>query len=388
MKGDRDQYASKLKCIPDSSRTMMISIDTLQTLDREAWDARLLSAPEATIRQTASWGASAEALLRMEPKFLTVRDETGEVLAQLLVLRQVAHHRFFRKRPARSLLLGLAKPWFQELHWLDGLVVFDKGRAALIFEAVVDFLEDYSRRWGIVAQRGVRLPVYWQDAEALAQADDMLRGRGYERRDWATFVIDLRPTIEEIWRSFKSNVRKNIRKCEKQGVTIHKDSTGERLAEYQAILEEDRRHIGKRPFSIQHKLMRRKYLRGPHLDWQLYYAVYEGRMVGGMTTLTFNGNAIHAGFCRSDFCREQNLAVYYGLMWEFIQDAKKRGYVRYDLAGVAPSPRTAKERGIYAFKEKWGGRLIPYAEYTKVFRPGTERVIRFFRDGLRRLGVR
>ena len=175
----------------------------------------------------------------------------------------------------------------------------------------------------------------------------------------------------------------------KQGVTIHKDSTDERLPEYQAILEEDRRHIGERPGSIQNKLMRREHLQdNNHSDWKLYYAAYEGRMVGGMITFAFNGNAIHEGFCRSDFCRERNLAVYDGLMWEFIQDAKKRGYLRYDLAGVAPDPQTTKERGIYSFKEKWGGRFIPYAEYTKVFRPGRERVVRFFRGGLRRLGVR
>ena len=367
---------------------MMISIDTLETLDREAWDARLLRAPEASIRQTASWGAFTEEFLKMEAKFLTVSDDSGDVLAQLLVLQQVAHHRFFRKRPARALLLEMAKPWFQELRWLDGLVVFDKGRAALIIEAAVDFLEDYSRRWGIVAHRGVRLPIYWEDADALAEADDILRNRGYERKDWATFVIDLRPTIEELWRNLKGNVRKAIRKCKNQGVTIHKDPKGERLAEYQEILEEDRRHIGERPVSIQNKLMRRKYLRGPHSDWQLYYAAYEGRMVGGMLTISFNGTIIPIGLCRSDFCRERKLEATYGIWWEIIQDAKKRGYVRYDLAGVAPSPRTAKEQGIYAFKEKWGGRLIPYAEYTKVFLPGRERAVRFFRGGLRRLGVR
>ena len=367
---------------------MNFSFDTLQTLDRDAWDARLLTAPEASVWQTARWANYTEAFLKVAPKFLTVRGESGQVLAQLLVLQQVVHNWFFIKRSPQAFFLRLAQVCPQELHWLDGLVVFDKEKAVVILEAVVDFLEDYSRRWGIVAQRGVRLPVYWQDAEALAQADDILRGRGYERRDWATFVIDLRPSIEEIWRSFKGNVRKNIRKCEKQRVTIHKDSTDERLPEYQAILEEDRRHIGERPFSIQNKLMHREHLQGPHSDWQLYYAAYEGRMVGGIITFAFNGNVIHSGLCRSDFCRERKLEAFYGIMWEIIKDSKKRGYVRYDLVGVVPSPRTAKERGIYAFKEKWRGLLIPYAEYTKVLRPGTERVIRFFRGGLRRLGIR
>ena len=366
----------------------MISIDTLQTLDREAWDARLLQAPEAYIWQTARWASFAEEFLKMEAKFMTVREETGRVLAQLLVLQQVAHHRFFRKRPGGAFLLKLAKPWFQELHWLDGPVVFDKEMAVAIIEAVMDFLEDYSLHRGIFAHRGFRLPIYWDDAEVLAEVDDMLCGRGYERKDWATFVVDLCPTIEELWRNLKGNVRTAIRKCEKQGVTIHKDGSGVHLPEYQAILEENRRYIGERPFSIQNKLMHREHLQGPHSDWQLYYASYEGRMVGGIITFAFNGNLIHGGLCRSDFCRERKLEAFYGLVWEIIKDSKKRGYVRYDLVGVVPSPRTAKERGIYAFKEKWGGRFIPYAEYTKVLRPGRERVVRFFRGGLRRLGVR
>ncbi len=367
---------------------MQVSIDTLQTIDREAWDARLLQAPEASIWQTTRWATFAEEFLKMEAKFLTVRDETGRVLAQLLLLQQVAHHRFFRKRPGGAFLLELAKPWLKELHWQDGPVVFDKGRAVAIIEAVMDFLEDYSLHRGIFAHRGFRLPIYWDDAEVLAEADEILRSRGYERKDWANLVIDLRPTIEELWRNLNGKVRTAIRKCEKQGVTIHKDSTGQRLPEYQAILEEDRRHIGERPFSIQNKLLHRKHLQGPHSDWQLYYAAYEGRMVAGMVTISFNGTVSPMGLCRSDFCRERKLEATYGLWWEIIKDSKGRGYARYDLNGVAPSPRTAKEGGIYAFKKRWGGKLNPYAIYTKVFRPGRERVVRYFRGGLRRLGVR
>ena len=367
---------------------MMISIDTLQTLDREAWDARLLSVPEATIRQTARRAAFAEALLRMEPKFLTVRDETGEVLAQLLIFQQVAHHRFFRKRPARALLLELARPWLEELHWLDGPVVFDKERVAAIIEAVVDFLENYSLHRGIVAQRGVRLPVYWEDADALAEADDILRSRGYKRKDWATFVIDLHPTVEELWGNLNSDIRRAIRKCEKQGVAIHKDGSGERLPEFQAILEEDRRRVGERVSSIQARLNLRKFLKGPHSDWRLYYATYGGTMVGGLITHTFNGNTNIVALCRSNLCLSQKLEATSGIMWEAIQDSKLRGDVKYDLLGVNPTPQNLKEQGIYNFKKRWGGKFILYAEYTRVFRPGRERVVRFFRGGLRRLGVR
>lgn len=111
-------------------------------------------------------------------------------------------------------------------------------------------------------------------------------------------------------------------------------------------------------------------------------------MVAGMFTITFNGTVIPRGLCRSNLCLSQKLEATSGIMWEAIQDSKLRGDVKYDLQGVNPTPQNLKEQGIYNFKKRWGGKFIHYAEYTKVFRPGRERLVRYFRGGLRRLGVR
>jgi lipid II:glycine glycyltransferase (peptidoglycan interpeptide bridge formation enzyme) len=206
---------------------------------------------------------------------------------------------------------------------------------------------------------------------------------GYERRERGTFVIDLRLPLDEIWASFKGNVRTAIRKCEKQQISIHTDLKGERLPEYQTILEEDRKRSSTRVLSVKQKFMHRDYIQGPNSEWRLYYALYEDRMVAGMIVFSFNGNAVHTGLCRSDFCRQKKLEAYYGIMWEIIKDGKKQGWARYDLAGVNPNPASRHERGIYSFKEKWGGKFIGYAEYSKVFRPRLERVISFVTRALK-----
>ena len=47
-----------------------------------------------------------------------------------------------------------------------------------------------------------------------------------------------------------------------------------------------------------------------------------------------------------------------------MSDEKK--YLTFDFAGVNPFPKTKKEKGIYYYASKWGGKLYDYTVYTKI----------------------
>ena len=60
---------------------------------------------------------------------------------------------------------------------------------------------------------------------------------------------------------------------------------------------------------------------------------------------------------------ERGIPVQDFLHWSLIADAKTEGCVIFDLAGVAPSPSSIKEKNIKRFKKKWGGLYQEFAKY-------------------------
>jgi hypothetical protein len=137
-------------------RGMRVFLESIETVDKESWDRRLLQVPEATIWQTAGWAAYNASFMKKKPLFLLVREETGEIIAQLLLLQQTVHHRFFVDRPGQAVFDWLMRVPPKELHWMDGPIVFRKEKAAEALSAIIRFLEEYSRENEILLHRNIR----------------------------------------------------------------------------------------------------------------------------------------------------------------------------------------------------------------------------------------
>ena len=87
----------------------------------------------------------------------------------------------------------------------------------------------------------------------------------------------------------------------------------------------------------------------------------EGKIEGTILTLFFNGNSIQHALSNSP---KKDLVGTF-LTWNAIKWAQKMNFRTFDFAGVDPIPKTKKEKGIYFYAEKFGGKKYEYFSYTK-----------------------
>jgi lipid II:glycine glycyltransferase (peptidoglycan interpeptide bridge formation enzyme) len=95
---------------------------------------------------------------------------------------------------------------------------------------------------------------------------------------------------------------------------------------------------------------------------ELVTAEYKNKIEGTILVLFFNGNMIQHALANSP---EKDLVGTF-LTWNTIKWAQKMKFKTFDFAGVDPLPKTKKEKGIYFYAEKFGGKKINFFSYSKI----------------------
>lgn len=210
--------------------------------------------------------------------------------------------------------------------------------------------------WGIRWQERAE-PENPEGRSALGEA---LGGLGFGRTEWATSLIDLSKSSEELWKGLKKAARKAVNKGARAGL---------RVVEAEG-LEEVRRSFyepyvgselgqGRRvnPFSVFETMIREDN-RGAY-RW-FTAEDEEGRVLATLGLALFGGRATEIASTLTPAAKESGLPAQDVLHWELILKAKESGQRFFDLAGFNPAPESPKEVGIRRFKEKWGGRTVTY----------------------------
>jgi hypothetical protein len=184
---------------------------------------------------------------------------------------------------------------------------------------------------------------------------------GFSRRDLATFVVDLRPSVDDLWSGFDPRVRWSVNKANKNGVTIEEPTSDDDIRLYYRLDVEKSSVPGE--FSPPEE----RYVRGCRTlleksQGRLLLAKHDGQLVAGSLILYHRGFAAqhqHAIY-------KAGRAVHAGdlLMWRSLVTMKELGCTRYDsvTVEVAPEPGS-REEGVRAFKAKWGGALVETPTY-------------------------
>jgi CelD/BcsL family acetyltransferase involved in cellulose biosynthesis len=157
--------------------------------------------------------------------------------------------------------------------------------------------------------------------------------------------VDLRPGIDEIFRSFHQSVRRKIRRAEREGLAYEEGNSERLLEQFYRLL------VGTR---------RRKLLPPQPVDWfrsliasfgeklKIRVASKSGMPIASILTLDFKNTVVYKYGC-SD-AEMHSLGGVALLLWNTIQQAKARGFEVFDLG------RTDRiNPGLTSFKEHWGG---------------------------------
>jgi len=200
----------------------------------------------------------------------------------------------------------------------------------------------------------------------------------------ATVRLDLRREVDELLREVSKGHRADVRRAERDGVTVRLGDRDEDLLAFHDIMLDTSLRKG---FGIHARSYYRDVWRRFDRDAALLLADREDEVVGAMLIVGKGREALYLyGGATEPGLKHR---ATHALAWRAIQWAKEHGCVAYDQWGVsdaiarealhgetgsgAEAPGVKRDRaldGIYRFKKGWGGELVRFLPaYDRVYLP-------------------
>ena len=298
---------------------------------KTAWEDFLLAHSPQALFQSWLWGEVEKKAGHTVYRFGIYEDRKIVGLAQIFVVR-ARRGTFFHIRQ------GPVWAEQKKTFWTDFialLAAFARKEGAW-FIRVSPLIEDSPKHHELMdALHFVSAPIHEVDAE----------------RCW---VLDLDKKDEELLMGMRKTTRYEIRRAQKSDVVIRKSTDTKDLQYFFALYAETSRRHG----FVAHVSITEEFEVFSREDRALLLLGYHNKeLIAGTILLLYGGQAIyHHGASRFS-----KVPVSYGVQWEAILEAKKRGIKLYNFYGIAPDDKPNHPwRGITLFKKGFGGREIRY----------------------------
>lgn len=183
-------------------------------------------------------------------------------------------------------------------------------------------------------------------------------------------VLDIdKKTTEEIFSSFHSKTRYNIRLAERKGVRVRKGTIGDLEDFYKIMLETAKRDNFKtRSFLYFYNLLTETSLFEENVE--LFVAEYEGKIISGGIFVKYGNQMEYLYGANSNEYR--NVMASYLLQWEMIKYAKEENLKVYNFGGISGEIKNENNPlyGIYRFKKGFNSKVVTYmGEWNVIFNP-------------------
>jgi hypothetical protein len=289
------------------------------------WDERLARHPDTTVFHTSAWARVLSETYGYRPLYFTAVEE--DHLVSLLPFMEI-----------RSWLTGtrgVSLPFTDECAPIlpDGMP-YDEAAREVISRAG-------SRRWKTIEFRG------------------RARGMGNipASAEYLTHELDLTHGEAALVSGYRPNVKKNIRKAEKSGISVVVDPTPEGIREFYRLNCLTRREHGLPPQPLRFFANLQAHVLAKGFG-TLLLARHEGMVIAGVVFLHFAGKAIlkyGASDRRYQELRPNNLVYREGIRDLCGKGLRTLSFGRTDL----------HHEGLRQFKVSWGAveRTLQYARY-------------------------
>jgi peptidoglycan pentaglycine glycine transferase (the first glycine) len=328
------------------------AVEISEAAEDPAWDAFVARTPGGHHVQTSLWG-QVKALLGWQVARIVLTDRKRIVAgAQLLI----------RPMPVIGAVAYLTK----------GPVCCSED--AMLAELVIDEVCRISRAHH-VQLLAIQPPNNGQAMVCLLPPRGF-RPSSLELAPTATILIDLAPDPDGILAAMKRQTRQNIRRGEREGITVH-EGTARDLPTFYALHTATSQRQNFPPYP-QEYFTHMWQLLEPHGYITLLLAAYEAETVSALLLVPF-GNAVIAkilGWSGLYADRRPNEALF----WAAIQWSKSHGYPLFDFEGIDPNGARAVLKGESLpaslhhspdfLKHGFGGQVVLYPEaYDRVSSP-------------------
>lgn len=333
---------------------MQFDVKISSKISESEWNNDLAKSDGSTIYQTYNWQKLYHEAFGSKPVFITTTNDTGTVVGQLACL--IHKKMLWEATNLLSRKIGNILKLGTELWWYHGPIIHDKDNHDEILSIILSSVDKIAKENKVVMIRGISSPLTDQFPTKTFQK------YGYNSEPRLTFIINLNQNIDDLYNSLKKDTRYYIRKSEREDFEFEIAKDMEGLVKFQDLKIEAKKREGKKPFrnpkfyEKHWKIMQNN----GYEQWLL--ARDKGEIEGTILTLFFNGNVIQHALANSP---KKDLVGTF-LTWNTIKWAQKMKYRTFDFAGVDPSPKTQKEKGIYFYAAKFGGKKIDFFSYTKI----------------------
>lgn len=333
---------------------MNFVVNTSDNVDEKEWNQKLLKSIASTTYQITNWATVYE-FFRSKPVFITVRDATGEISGQLLLLIHDemlwADSNLFVRFVGTKFHLQTALTWFY------GPIIHDEHHSDEILLKILQALNDVSIKNKVTIVRGSSHP----SSERLSS--QIFKKFGYQLQPWATYITDLKQNEDDLYESLDKKTRYDIRKSEQNELDFVVANDRADLDEFIELKTEEKMKVGRKIRNVPGFYDNRwEYLHKNEYE-KLFLVRYKGRTIAGILNIIFNGNVVQHGV--STPSKKQLLGGPF-LTWNTIKWCMNRKYSTYDMGGINPEPKNDKEKSMNFYKSKWGGKKLDYLRFTKI----------------------
>lgn len=305
----------------------------LEAEDREKCNSFVQKHPLGTIHQLYEWGEFQAKTPGRSKFWAVIFEEKNQIQASALIIRQD---------------LPLGKSW---LYCPRGPLV-DYSNAAHVepvFQKITDIAKEENAvflRFDPPLTQGAFPGLKSRKAHAHYQPE-------------STLIVDLSAEEDEILKQMKPKGRYNIKVAQKHDVSIKESDNVE--AFYKIFKETTRRD----QFSGHSKEYYQDMMKALHPQAKLFLAYYNNRPLAGAIVTYFGDTATY--YFGASSSENRNTMAPYLLHWHIMQDARKQGYKKYDLFGVAPEGvKNHPWSGVTDFKLKLGGQRVNYVDAQEI----------------------
>lgn len=179
-----------------------------------------------------------------------------------------------------------------------------------------------------------------------------------------TIVMDLVPPEENLLKSMHEKTRYNIRLAERKGVMVRPAYPPEYEIFWRLLRETGARDgFRTHPKAYYEKMLA---VSSDRFSNELFFAEYRGEVIAA-AIINFYQTSQTATYLHGASARShREVMAPHILQWRIIQEAKKRGYMRYDFWGIDER----RWAGVTRFKRGFGGREAIYPQSADiVYRP-------------------
>ncbi len=305
--------------------------------DSRLWDEFVARSDYGTITQSYAWGVLAQHAGSL-PLHIGVMDQSGNLQAAMLVLisKLATLHSTYFYVPRGPVLADPTAPAFALL--LDFVKAEAKKRGAFMLKIEPGVCEGDVKWIEALQCNGFR---------AAEQATHV-------RNEW---ILDIRPTEEELLAQMKEKWRYNIRLAVRKGVSVRRGRSEEDLRTFYCLLQETSERDHFFIHEIEHyELFMRLY--GENEQAELFLAEHQGKAIAGIIVMRYGRWCWYRYGASS--VQARNVMPNHLLQWTGMQWAKAHGCWYYNFLGIPtvleePEGRKDAQWGVYSFKRGFGG---------------------------------